>query len=52
MWKSCVKLKKELPGLLKPPVPGELGQKIYKNISKEAFKMFLEHFLMIAVKVL
>ena len=37
----CIKLKKELPGLLKPPIPGELGIKIFENVSKEAFKMFL-----------
>lgn len=43
----CIKLKKDLPGLKRPPVPGELGQKIYENVSQEAFKMFLEHFKMI-----
>ena len=43
----CVKLNKDLPGLDKPPVPGELGQKIYENVSKEAFKMFLDYFKMI-----
>ncbi|MBM4157265.1 MAG: oxidative damage protection protein [Ignavibacteria bacterium] len=43
----CVKLNKDLPGLDKPPIPGDLGQKIYDNISKEAFKMFLEYFKMI-----
>lgn len=44
---NCVKLKKELPGLDRPPIPGELGEKIYNSISKEAFNMFLEHFKMI-----
>jgi Fe-S cluster biosynthesis and repair protein YggX len=43
----CIKLNKDLPGLRRPPVPGELGQKIYENVSQEAFKMFLEHFKMI-----
>ena len=43
----CIKLKKELPGLIKPPATGELGQKIFENVSKEAFKMFLEHFKLI-----
>jgi Fe-S cluster biosynthesis and repair protein YggX len=43
----CVKLDKDLPGLDKPPIHGELGQKVYDNVSKEAFKMFLEHFKMI-----
>ena len=44
---QCVKLNKELPGLDNPPVEGEIGQKVYDNVSKEAFKMFLEHFKMI-----
>ena len=43
----CVKLNKDLPGLDRPPAPGEIGQKVYDNVSKEAFKMFLEHFKMI-----
>jgi Fe-S cluster biosynthesis and repair protein YggX len=43
----CVKLDKDLPGLAKPPLPGELGQKIFENVSKEAFKMFLDYFKMI-----
>jgi len=33
----CAKLGKELPGLEKPPFPGELGQRIYDNISAEAY---------------
>lgn len=44
---QCVKLNKELPGLDNPPIEGEVGQKVYDNVSKEAFKMFLEHFKMI-----
>ncbi|HEX2786835.1 MAG TPA: oxidative damage protection protein [Ignavibacteria bacterium] len=44
---NCIKLNKELPGLPSPPIPGELGQKVYENVSKEAFNMFLEHFKMI-----
>ena len=43
----CIKLHQDLPGLDRPPVPGELGQKIYDNVSKEAFKMFADHFKMI-----
>ena len=43
----CVKLDKELPGLDNPPIEGEIGKKVYENVSKEAFKMFLEHFKMI-----
>jgi Fe-S cluster biosynthesis and repair protein YggX len=37
---KCVKLGRELPGLDKPPFPGELGQRIYENISKEAYEMW------------
>ncbi len=34
---QCVILKKEAPGLDYPPVPGELGQKIYETVSQEAW---------------
>ena len=34
---SCVKLGKELEGLDYPPLPGELGQKIFNSVSKEAW---------------
>jgi Fe-S cluster biosynthesis and repair protein YggX len=44
---NCIKLKKELPGLPGPPIPGDLGKQVYENVSKEAFNMFLEHFKMI-----
>ncbi len=37
---NCVKLGRELPGLDKPPFPGELGQRIYEHISKQAFDMW------------
>ena len=37
---KCVKLGRELPGLDKPPFPGELGQRIYENVSKEAYDMW------------
>lgn len=43
----CVKLGKDLPGLAKPPVPGELGQMIYEKVSKEAFKNFMDYFKII-----
>ncbi|NOL49657.1 oxidative damage protection protein [Pelistega europaea] len=38
----CVKLKKEAPGLAAPPYPGELGVKIYKNISMEAWQGWMD----------
>ncbi len=38
----CSKLKKELPGLEKPPFPGSLGKIIFENVSKEAWKAWRE----------
>jgi Fe-S cluster biosynthesis and repair protein YggX len=43
----CVKLKKELPGLDAPPYSDALGQKLYENVSKQAWSMFREHLKMI-----
>ncbi len=44
----CVKLHKELPGLDEVPFDGHpLGQRIYDNVSKEAWKMWVEHMKMI-----
>lgn len=40
---QCVKLGKKLPGLPKPPLKGEVGQRIYENVSKQAWQMWLEH---------
>lgn len=40
---NCVKLGKELPGLDNPPFPGELGDRIYENVSQEAWQMWVEH---------
>src|SRR4030095_3137214 len=34
----CVKFQKELPGLETPPWPGELGQRVYENVSAQAWK--------------
>lgn len=34
---QCVFLKREAPGLDRPPYPGELGKRIYENVSKEAW---------------
>ena len=36
----CVKLQRQLPGLERPPWPGELGQRIYEQVSAEAWKMW------------
>jgi Fe-S cluster biosynthesis and repair protein YggX len=39
----CLKLKKQAEGLSSPPLPGELGQRIYEHISKEAWQQWLQH---------
>ena len=36
----CVKFQKEMAGLDEPPFNGELGDKIYNSVSKEAWKMW------------
>ena len=44
---TCVKFGKQLPGLEKAPWPGELGQRIYDNVSVEAWKLWEERMKMI-----
>ena len=39
---QCVKLGKEAEGLEKPPYPGELGERIFENISKQAWDQWVE----------
>jgi len=39
----CIKLNKEAEGLTKPPFKGPLGEKIFQQVSKEAWKMWLSH---------
>lgn len=39
---NCAKLGKELEGLERAPYPGELGQKIFDNISKEAWQLWMK----------
>lgn len=40
---NCVYLKKESEGLDFPTYPGELGKRIYDNVSKEAWALWLRH---------
>ena len=40
---NCVMLKKEAEGLDFAPYPGELGKRIYENVSKEAWQRWLGH---------
>jgi Fe-S cluster biosynthesis and repair protein YggX len=39
----CQKLQQELDGLEKQPYPGELGERIYNNISKQAWRQWQAH---------
>ena len=39
----CHKLQAEHEGLDSPPLPGSLGDKIFNEISKKAWKMWVEH---------
>ena len=43
----CVKLGRDLPGLAAPPWPGPLGQRIYEQVSAEAWEMWEERMKMI-----
>ena len=40
---QCAYLKREADGLEFLPYPGELGKKIYAQISKEAWQLWLKH---------
>ena len=40
---QCIKLNKEAEGLDFPPVPGEMGKKLYLSVSKEAWQAWLKH---------
>ena len=39
---TCLKYRKELPGLDKPPFGGEVGKKIYDSISAQAWNEWKE----------
>jgi Fe-S cluster biosynthesis and repair protein YggX len=40
---KCIKLGKEAEGLDYPTYPGELGKRIFENVSKEAWQTWLGH---------
>lgn len=40
---QCVLLGREAEGLDRPPYPGELGQRIYEQVSREAWQRWLGH---------
>ena len=39
----CIKFGKEMPGLEKPPFPGELGKRIYDQVSQAAWSDWREN---------
>ncbi len=43
----CVKFQREMPGLDEPPFDSPLGQRIYENVSAEAWRIWGEHCKMI-----
>lgn len=40
---NCVKLGREAEGLERPPVPGELGKRIFENVSQEAWQQWIRY---------
>ena len=44
---QCVKLGQQLEGLDEPPFDSPLGQKIYENVSKQAWGQWQEHMKML-----
>ncbi len=40
---NCVKLGREAEALARPPYPGDLGKRIFENVSKEGWQMWLGH---------
>ena len=40
---NCVKLGEESEGLPAPPYPGELGRRIFEQVSARAWQMWLDH---------
>ena len=40
---KCVLLGEELEGLERPPYPGELGQRIFAQVSRPAWQQWLKH---------
>lgn len=40
---NCIKLGREAEGLAFAPVPGELGKRIFENVSKDAWAAWTKH---------
>ena len=39
---NCVKLNREAEGLDRAPYPGDLGRRVYENVSKQAWQDWLK----------
>ena len=44
---KCVKFQKDLPGLAEPPWPGDIGQRVFENVSADAWELWKEHLKMV-----
>ncbi len=40
---NCIKLKKEADGLERQIYPGDLGKRIFENVSQEAWQLWMKH---------
>lgn len=40
---NCVKLGREAEGLDLPPLPGDLGKRVFENVSKEGWQQWVRH---------
>ena len=43
----CVKFGKQMPGLDRIPWKGDLGKRVFENVSKEAWALWIEHSKMV-----
>ena len=39
----CIKLNQEAEGLDFQPYPGDLGKRVFENVSKQAWQLWLQH---------
>ena len=44
---NCIVLKQEAEGLEYPPHPGDLGMRIFNEVSAEGWQKWLEHLVMV-----
>jgi Fe-S cluster biosynthesis and repair protein YggX len=44
---NCVKFGKELPGLERPPIPGEIGQRVYENVSAQGWDLWKDQIIIL-----